>query len=589
MTERRRNDSLPGAFAGCGAPPDRGASNASQTVDVSGEVHLPRDGSATGADGDEPLQAGEVLDGKYRVGALLGAGSMGLVFEAHHLLLDKQVAIKVLRPELTAHDELRRRFEIEARAAAAVAHPNVVTVTDMGRTLEGAVYFVMDRLAGETLADKLAREGRLELSRAAHIAVEVLDGLEAAHSLGLVHRDLKLENVFLARGQGRERVKILDFGVAKVAALAGSAGGTQAGDVMGTPESMAPEQARGDPRVDARVDLYAVGVLLYKTLSGRAPFVGSNGLDVMARLLTEAPPSLSDLCPQLPPALVALVMSALSRDRDLRPATAADFRDRLEEACAGLLRRTGSQLDAFPATPSSMSSLVPLDQHPATGERPAFRAPPPPGEWSDAPTNVRRAPALPAPAPPASSSLSPSLELAVPDRTATPRPQPVPHTPAPVVVRPPRRSATMTAAVSSSQFRFRITERLRALLVVLGLAVIGLGMWRALHWESPVLRALDHLSRSVALEPTPASSNGEPPRVTVTIDVSPVGSALEIDGEPLKRQRLELLRSSRLHTLRAYKEGFESGSVEFVADDWKTIMIRLPPLHHRKTRPARAH
>src|SRR4051794_8996297 len=156
---------------------------------------------------------------------------MGLVLEAHHLLLDKKVAIKVLRPELTGNEELRRRFEIEARAAAAVCHPNVVTVSDMGRTAQGAVYFVMDRLVGETLAERLERMGRLPFRAVVAIALEILDALEAAHALGLVHRDLKLENVFLASSSGgRDRVKVLDFGVAKVGAeLFGSASATRTG------------------------------------------------------------------------------------------------------------------------------------------------------------------------------------------------------------------------------------------------------------------------------------------------------------------------------------------------------------------------
>jgi serine/threonine protein kinase len=533
-------------------------------VDVEPRVHAPREGSAPD---DQPLRAGEVLDGKYRVGAPLGSGAMGLVFEAHHLLLGKPVAVKVLRPELTGDDELRRRFEIEARAAAAVAHPNVVTVTDMGRTAEGAVYFVMDRLVGETLAERLDQVGRLDLMQAVHIAVEVLDGLEAAHALGLIHRDLKLENVFLARSpQGKERVKILDFGVARVAMLGGSAGATQAGAVMGTPEFMAPEQARGDRRMDARVDIYAVGVLLYKTLSGRAPFTGSNGLDVMARLLTDIPPGLDELCPELPAEVVSVVMAALARDRGHRPRNAAEFRTRLLAACAE--RPTGLQQGRR----SSVSDLVTLDQHPSTGERPAFVAP-----------------AFVAPAvTPAQVDLA-VADLEVADLAVADEPlalEPRVHTPPPVSATFPRarrRSTTRSAAVAPPR-SFEISQRVRNLLLALVAALVVLGMWRSLHWDSPLRRLFDRpLPRTAAVEP--ASDTGEPARVTVTIDVHPAGAALELDGEPLMRQRLDLLRSNRTHVLRASKDDFDSGSVEFVADDWKTIVIRLSPVHHRKPRP----
>ena len=169
-----------------------------------------------------PLQAGEMLGGKYQVVRQMGEGGMGIVYEAHHPLLQKTVAIKVLRPELAKLEERRDRFEAEARATAAIGHPNIVAVTDMGETAEGALYFVMDRLNGETLAERLQRLKRLDLRSAALIALDVLGGLEAAHALMLVHRDLKPDNIFLARAPGgREIAKILDFGIAKALAGAG--------------------------------------------------------------------------------------------------------------------------------------------------------------------------------------------------------------------------------------------------------------------------------------------------------------------------------------------------------------------------------
>jgi hypothetical protein len=281
-----------------------------------------------------PLVPGQVLENKYQVGRALGGGAMGIVYEAYHLLLQKSVAIKVLRPELAAVEDLRDRFEAEARAAAAIGHPNIVSVTDMGQTPAGALYFVMDRLRGETLGERLAKVGRLDAPTAARISLEVLAGLEAAHELRLVHRDMKPDNIFLARPPGgREIAKILDFGIAKALASVGRrTKGTRVGTTVGTPLYMAPEQALADPDIDGRADLYALGVILYQVLSGREPFVGKDATAVLAAMMTESPPSLGPLCPEAPGALVRLVESAMSRDREQRPPNAGAFIAQLEEA-----------------------------------------------------------------------------------------------------------------------------------------------------------------------------------------------------------------------------------------------------------------
>jgi serine/threonine-protein kinase len=283
-----------------------------------------------------PLVAGQVLENKYRISKMLGGGAMGIVYEAYHLLLQKSVAIKVLRPELASIEDLRDRFEAEARAAAAIGHPNIVTVTDMGQAPTGALYFVMDRLRGETLGERLEKQGKLEVAAAARIMLEVLAGLEAAHELRLVHRDLKPDNIFLARPPGgREIVKILDFGIAKALASVGRRNkGTHVGTTVGTPMYMAPEQAVADPDIDARADLYSLGVILYQSLAGRPPFDGDTAVDVVAAVMTATPTPLGSLCPEAPLALVQLVESAMSRDRNQRPATAGEFITRLQEVVA---------------------------------------------------------------------------------------------------------------------------------------------------------------------------------------------------------------------------------------------------------------
>jgi tRNA A-37 threonylcarbamoyl transferase component Bud32 len=292
-----------------------------------------------------PLVPGQVLESKYRISKMLGGGAMGIVYEAYHLLLQKSVAIKVLRPELAQVEDLRDRFEAEARAAAAIGHPNIITVTDMGQTPEGALYFVMDRLRGETLGERLEKQGKLEVAAAVRIMLEVLAGLEAAHELRLVHRDLKPDNIFLARPPGgREIAKILDFGIAKALASVGRRSkGTHVGTTVGTPMYMAPEQALADPNIDARADLYSLGVILYQSLAGRPPFDGNNAVDVLAAVMMETPLPLGSLCREAPFELVQLVEMAMSRDRERRPSTAGEMITRLQEVVAQVRPAPGAK------------------------------------------------------------------------------------------------------------------------------------------------------------------------------------------------------------------------------------------------------
>ncbi len=214
---------------------------------------------------------GTTLDGRYELTAHLATGGMGAVFRARHVHLRKDVAVKVLRPDLTTSPDIVERFRREAEIASALEHDNIVRVTDFGRTPEGYLFLVMELLAGESLFDRLRREGCLSPEEAVPILWQVCAGLQAAHALGVVHRDLKPENVFLARTpSGREVAKVLDFGIAKIADPA-SESSTQAGIVVGTPEYLSPEQAMG-AAVDARADVYAVGLIAWRTLAGRHPF-----------------------------------------------------------------------------------------------------------------------------------------------------------------------------------------------------------------------------------------------------------------------------------------------------------------------------
>jgi serine/threonine-protein kinase len=305
----------------------------------------------------EPLSLiGATLDGRYELVAHLATGGMGAVFRARHVHLRKDVAVKVLRPDLTSSAEIVERFRREAEIASALEHDNIVRVTDFGRSAEGYLFLVMELLSGESLFDRLRREGFLPPEEAVPILWQVCAGLEAAHALGVVHRDLKPENVFLARsGTGREVAKILDFGIAKIADPA-SGSATQTGIVVGTPEYLSPEQAMGTA-VDARADLYAVGLIAWRMLAGRHPFKAEEPRALLMMQATRPVPPLTEFRPDLSayPALVATVARACAKDAGERHANAASLKDDLAAALGPAFMMPPG------ATPTpSMPALPPL-------------------------------------------------------------------------------------------------------------------------------------------------------------------------------------------------------------------------------------
>ena len=278
------------------------------------------------------------LVGNYRVTAELGEGGMGQVYRAHHHLLDRPAAVKVLRPELTANRELVQRFFREAKAATAIRHPGIVDVYDFGHTAAGQAFYVMELLEGGSLAARLRARGRFPAREAATIARGIANALRAAHEQHIIHRDLKPDNVFLVPdpdGLIGERVKVLDFGVAKLLGESWSdARRTQTGALLGTPLYMAPEQARAAGAIDHRADLYSLGCILYELLVGKPPFEAVGAGEILAMQMFNDPERPRARVPELDPALERVVMQLLEKEPDARVATAAEVVAQLAPFCA---------------------------------------------------------------------------------------------------------------------------------------------------------------------------------------------------------------------------------------------------------------
>lgn len=295
----------------------------------------------------DPL-LGTVFADRYRILEVLGRGGMGVVYKARHELMDRLVAIKMMLPQLVSDDVSLARFQREARAASKINHPNIIAIHDFGLTNDnGVAYLVMDYIEGHTLATAIEKDGQLGVTRATRIFLQVCDALQHAHKLGVVHRDLKPGNIMLVcHDDNEDFVKVVDFGVAKLTEGDSDQRLTGTGEIFGSPVYMSPEQCSGDP-LDARSDIYALGCVLYETLTGKPPCVGRTPIETITKHISVVPPTFSEARPDLyiPEWIERVVFKALSKDASKRQQSMQEFFDELYSGAKAT--STATQLKAL--------------------------------------------------------------------------------------------------------------------------------------------------------------------------------------------------------------------------------------------------
>jgi serine/threonine protein kinase len=395
------------------------------------------------------LEPGQILGGRYEVTGYIGAGGMGAVYSARHARTGRELAVKVLLPELATRADLMQRFMAEARAAGALNHPGIVEVVDLDH--DGDLhYIVMERLEGEELQARMRRGHPLDIAFVARVGADIADAIGCAHSHTpkIIHRDLKPQNVILARkGRQQDVVKILDFGIAKlVEAESLEHSLTRSGEIYGTPLYMSPEQLRNTRDVDERTDIYAIGVILFHALAGTPPFKGQSFPDLVIAISTETHPPLRSLRPDVPSALAAVIERAMARDKQDRYPFAGQLRDALLPFAGA---RAGADSDLAAAT-RPLAPTMTLPPSPASAprrrglivgvaaaglvavaiglglrqrRRSAAPAKVPPAPVVEAPAETIEQASKAAPAVPDAAAL-PAAEVVPAQRPETPRPRP---------------------------------------------------------------------------------------------------------------------------------------------------------------------
>jgi tRNA A-37 threonylcarbamoyl transferase component Bud32 len=316
-----------------------------------------------------PSLAGQILDGRYRITRKLGEGGMGEVYAAEHVHIEKRFAIKLLRPEIVSNAEAVTRFRQEARSSSSIGHRNIIAIEDFGQLADGRIYMCMELLNGAALNDLITQP--IGVDRLLNIMIQTGHGLAAAHAKGIVHRDMKPENIFVTIGPSGEDIpKILDFGIAKVAGNEGQNHLTRTGTIFGTPFYMAPEQALGNA-VDARTDIYAVGVIMYECFAGSLPFQGESFMGILTQHITMEPEPVAQRAAkagrQLPPGLADVITRCMQKNPAQRFSTMDELVNVLVQLYRGMVGPgMSTYMEAFPVMPSAMHQAQPTPP-PLTG------------------------------------------------------------------------------------------------------------------------------------------------------------------------------------------------------------------------------
>jgi serine/threonine-protein kinase len=484
-----------------------------------------------------------VLDGQYQMEALLGKGGMGAVYRARHILLGDRVAIKVLPPEVRTNAEWLRRFRREGQAARRFRHPNAVTVYDLRTAADGTIYMVMEYVEGHTLDLAIKTRGRFTAAEAFEVLTPIMSVLDTAHSMGVVHRDLKPENIMIgtATENNAPVVKLLDLGIAKMREIAGDNGGntalTMAGQVLGTPYYMSPEQwgeipRDGNPEIDGRADIYSLGLVFYEMISGRRPFAGNTLHELRREHVQTAPKPLYQVAPDVPRGFSGAIERATAKDRGDRQSTASELANELRAGLTTPVQPHGDQVatgfaetvtlnkDASTKSDVTAPTILTLDSSPTS-------PPSPPAASTAAPTVVERAKPEP-PAPIASgmsgetvaeSAAMGSSVTAVPSvqPRVQPSAQPTPSAPsAPVAVEKKKSSAGLIIGV------------LVLLLVVAAVGVASFLLWNRSRTTTAVTTPAASTTTAPApreisrywLELEPARKGEEPARVAGLVPIA---------------------------------------------------------------------
>ena len=491
---------------------------------------------------------GQTLDGRYLIQKRLAAGGMGAIYLGRHIAVGRKVAIKFLHEQFTENDEVIKRFYREAQAAAAIAHKNIIDVWDVGVSPSGDPYLAMEYLEGESLSSLLRRTGPVSLPAACGILESVLAALGAAHAKGVVHRDLKPDNIFLAQvaGESQPVVKIIDFGISKFTDDTGASKITRTGSMLGTPAYMPPEQLRGDRDLDHRADLYAVGVILYQMLTGKVPFSGDHYNSLIVSVLTEPPLPPAEAFPAFPVEAETLVMRLLSKDPNDRPeSTAALQKDILKLATREQqlehLSRYATGITERQCAAGNLGDELPSGSKGAGAVLAELSSKPTPSAWMDS--------------------------------------------------KPPtgRRGGTLLliGAVSTAL-----------------VAVIGVWLWRS---AGSGRQGDDGSVSATSISPAapPPAGPAPPPNdapvvprgksyqsaeaipkpVEITVNGAPEGAVLTVDGAPVKENPFDVPRSQSAVQLVIRAPGFEAYKTEVIPDKDRVVEPRLTPLTEKAAPP----